>query len=170
MGQHALDSQQRGLDLRGEDVEALDDEHVVAAPTDPPNPPQRAAARARLGHDGRAVPRAVTDQRHGLFAERGEDQFAFLPIGEQISAQRIDDFGVQVVLEDMQPVLMAAFGAHAGSDHLGQAVEIVGFDSRRIFNLPARGLAPLGDKDSARKGSWRRLMPAFSARSARCRK
>ncbi len=58
-----------------------------------------------------------------------------------------------MVLEDVQPVLMAALGPHARSDHVGQAVEIVRLDSRDIFDLPARGLVPqLGEKDAGSQG------------------
>ena len=49
MRQRAFDLQQRGFDLRGEDVDAADDEHVVAAPADAPDAPQRAAASAGPG-------------------------------------------------------------------------------------------------------------------------
>ena len=77
--QRALDRQQRGLDLRRKHVHAADDEHVVAAPADAPDAPQRAAAAAGLGRERGDVARAVADHRHGLLAERGEHQLAFLP-------------------------------------------------------------------------------------------
>ena len=44
MRQRTLDGQQRRLDLRGENIDAADDEHVVAASADALNAPNRASA------------------------------------------------------------------------------------------------------------------------------
>ena len=97
MRQRAFDPQQRGLDLRGEDVDAADDEHVVAAPADAPHAPQR-RPHGQARHQRGDVAGAIADHRHGLLAERGQHQFAFLAIGQHRAADRIDDILASVGL------------------------------------------------------------------------
>ena len=75
MRQRALHFQQRGFDLRGEQVDAADNEHVVAAPANAADAPERAAADAAAGFERRDIARPVADHRHGALAEGRQHQF-----------------------------------------------------------------------------------------------
>ena len=108
VGLHALDLQQHRLDLRGEDVDAADDQHVVGAAGDLLHADQRAAAGARSRGAGGDVARAVADDRQRLLGERREDQLAPLPVGQRLAGLRVDDLGEEVVLEDVQAALVRA--------------------------------------------------------------
>ncbi len=142
IGRHrALDGQQRGLDLRGKQGDALEDAHLFAPPGARPDAPHGASARAGLGDDRRQVGRAVADQRHGLAAERGEHQLPLFAVGERPAALRVDDLRVEVVFEDVQAVLRAALGGDARAEDLGQAVDVVRLDAGRLLDAAAHGLA-----------------------------
>src|SRR3970040_2575318 len=58
-----LDFEEDGLDLGGEDVHPLDDQHVVGPPPDPGHPAQRSPAGAVPGQDARQAPRPVPEYR-----------------------------------------------------------------------------------------------------------
>ncbi len=64
-----------GLHLHGIDVDALDDDHVVAASGDAVDAPVHPAAGTGTGQKAGQVPGAVADDGHALAAERGHDQF-----------------------------------------------------------------------------------------------
>ena len=61
----------------------------------------RSGARQQPGE----VPGAVTDHRHRLLRQRGEDELADLAVGQDLPGHRVDDLRVEVVLPDVQPVL-----------------------------------------------------------------
>src|ERR1035441_8027141 len=61
MGQRAFHGEQRGFDLRGENVHAADDEHVVAAARDAAHAAHGAPARAGPLRQHTDVARAVAD-------------------------------------------------------------------------------------------------------------
>ena len=75
-----LDAEHDLLDLRGEQVHAAQDDHVVVAPGDLLD---AAHARSRgAGQQPGEVAGAVPDDREGLLGERGEDELAHLAVGE----------------------------------------------------------------------------------------
>ena len=55
---------------------------------------------------------------------------------------RIHDFHEEVILENMQTGLPAAFGCHAGADDFRQAVDVICLDSCAILNVGAHGVCP----------------------------
>src|SRR5687767_347061 len=61
------------LDLRGEDVDATDDQHVVGAAGDLLDAPHGARAARK---EAREVARAVADHRQRFLRQRGDDQLA----------------------------------------------------------------------------------------------
>ena len=106
MRQRALDLQQRGLHLRRKDIDAANNQHVVAAAADAPYAPQSPAARAWPGKKRRDVARAIADHRHGLLAEGGQHQLALLAVGQQLAGLRIDDLRVKMIFEDVQAIML----------------------------------------------------------------
>ena len=80
MGQGALYLEQRGLHLGGEHVHSTNNEHVVAAASDPLHPPDGSAAWACLRDQRGDIAGAVPKQRHGLLAQRRDDEFPFLAV------------------------------------------------------------------------------------------
>ena len=89
-------------------------EHFQPAPDLPEPPPypressQRAPANARAGQHGRHVSRPVTDQRHGLTRQCGEDHFTRRPVGHRLTGNRIDDFEKQIAFTQMVSLFPAA--------------------------------------------------------------
>ena len=118
VGEGAAGAEQCRLDLRGEDVNAADDNHVVAAAGDAMDSAEGPAAGTGAGDQACDVARAVADHRHGLFAEGGEDEFALVAIFEDAASFGVDDLGIEVILQDVEAVLAGAFDGDAGADDL----------------------------------------------------
>jgi len=69
--------------------------------------------------------------------------------GQHLAGFRIHNLGVEMIFEDVQPVLRFAFDGNAGPDDLRQSVDIVGADATRRFNAAAHGIGPrLGAENS----------------------
>src|ERR1035441_4712495 len=134
--------QQRAFDLRGEDVHAADDEHVVAAARDAADAAHRAPARAGLGGQHADVARTVADHRHGLLAERGQHQFALFSVRHDASRLGIDHLRVEVVLENVQAVVIGAFDAHARPDDFRQAVDVESLNPALRFDVTPHRFGP----------------------------
>ena len=76
---HAAGAEQHVLHLRGIDVDAAHDQHVVVAAAQPGQPDRGAAALARPDGQAADVAGPVAQQRHGLLGQRGEHELAFGP-------------------------------------------------------------------------------------------
>ncbi len=141
------------LDLGREDVDAPDDEHVVGAAPGLGHLHMGAAAGAGLPGEGADVPGAVAQQGEGLLGDGGEDQLALTALGEDLPGVGVDDLGDEVVLVDVHPGLGGALEGDAGAGELGQAVNIVGFNTQRILDVLAHLLTPgLGPEDARLQG------------------
>ena len=86
--------QQARLDLRREEVHAVDDDHVVAARVDARDAAHGAAAGAGRRLDAREVARAVADHRAAGAVERREDELARLAVGKR--QQRVEKAGDKI--------------------------------------------------------------------------
>ena len=84
----ALDPEQDVLDLRGIDVDAAQDQHVVAAAVDRAHAGERAPARARRRVDGGDVGRAVAQQRQRLLRQRRDHELARLARRDRLAPCR----------------------------------------------------------------------------------
>jgi hypothetical protein len=82
------------LDLRGKEVDPADDQHVVAPPLDPLDPPHRAAF---AGEEAGEIAGPVAEERHRFAGRRGENRFALLPVGKHRPGIGIDH-GVAVMI------------------------------------------------------------------------
>jgi len=133
---------QHGFDLRREDVDAADDQHVVGAIADALHAAQRAAAGALAGDQRRNVARAEAQERKGLFGERRENEFAALAVGKDLAGVGIDDLGIERVLEDVNAVLGHALAGDSGADDFGQAVDVDGLEGEPFLDGFAHLLGP----------------------------
>ena len=64
------------------------------------------------------VARAIADHGHGLLAQRGQHQLALNAVRQRLAGLGIDDLRIEVILEDVQAIVLAAFAANAGSNDL----------------------------------------------------
>ena len=135
------------LDLRGENIHAAHDHHVVAAPSDFFHAPHGAR---RAGQQAREVARAVTHDGERLLGQAGEDQFADLPIRQRLARARVHHLGVEMVFPDRRAVLgLDAFIGHARTDHFAQAINIHRIDVHALLDGAAHLVGPgLGAKDA----------------------
>ena len=105
--------------------------------------------------EGGDVARAVADHRHGLLAQRGQHQFAFLAVGQRLAGLEVNDFRVKPILEDMRSGLALAFHGHAGADDFRQAVNVVGLDAAFGLDALAHGFGPrLRAEDARAQGQF----------------
>ena len=130
------------LDLAREDVDAVDDEHVVGAGVDAVHDAHRAPALALLNLEAREVAGAVAHHRGAEAVEGGEDEFAFLAVGQRLEGVGIDDLRVEVVLPDVQPVRVLAVAGDAGAGDLGETVDVVGGDAGDLLDARADFVRP----------------------------
>jgi hypothetical protein len=78
-----------------------------------------------------------------LFGQAGEDEFAELTVGQGVSGLGGDDLGVEVVFPDVQAVLgFEAFLGHAGTDDLGDSVDVDGVDVEALFEGDSQLASP----------------------------
>ena len=115
LGKCLFRSFSNGLDLAREDIDAADDQHIVAAAHGLGHAHMGAAAGA-----GRAVQHAqiagpVAQEREGFLVQRGENQFADGAFRQDFACIRVDDFSVEVVLVDVHAALLFALESHPGA-------------------------------------------------------
>ncbi len=111
----AVDLEQDLLDLRRVDVDAAQDEHVVAGPEHRAHAPQRPPARARRFGQRRDVGRAVASERQPLLGQGGQDELARPLAVDRLLTRRIDDLGREVSSVDVRAARrVLALGRHAG--------------------------------------------------------
>ena len=120
----------------------MDDDHVVAARVDARDAADGAPAGARRRLDAREVARAVADHRAAGAVERRENELARLAVGQRLERVRVDDLGVEVVLEDVQARAVDAVAADAGAGDLGEAVDVVRDEAGGLLDLAAHLLGP----------------------------
>ena len=106
-----FEAKQCVLDLRGEDVDAPHDQHVVRAAEDLADPRAGPTARARLAGQVGPIPGTVAQgQRLG---GRREHQLADLAVRQAHARLRVHDLGDVVILPDVQLAPVATVGGDA---------------------------------------------------------
>ena len=142
------------LDLRGEHVDAPDDQHVVGAPGDAHDARVRAPADARLIDDPRDVAGAVA--QHGLrpLGQGRDDQLAGLAHGQALAAIGVYGLEQEAVFPGVQAVArLDALAGDAGADDFRQAVDVDRLDPQALVDLGAQGVGPrLGAVDADLEG------------------
>src|SRR5205814_9593784 len=101
-----------------------------------------ASARAGAGDDAGDVARAVTHQRHGLFAQRREHDLPLLALGQHPPAFGIDDLHDVVVVPVVDAGVLGAVDAGARAVQLRESVAVVTVDAQQAADSLAHGLAP----------------------------
>ena len=142
--------QQDGLDLRREDVDPPDDEHIVRAAHGLAHFHVGAAAGTLLPGEHTDVPGAVAQQGEGLLGDGGEHQLPLAPLGEDLAGVGVDDLSDEVVLVDMHTRLGRALEGYAGAGQLGQAIDVVGFNPQGVLDVLAHLLRPCLRAEDAR--------------------
>ena len=84
--------EQHRLDLRREDVYALDDQHIVAAAHGLAHLDMRPPAGAVLMTQNADIARAVAQQREGLLRDRRKHQLALCSLRQHLAGIRVDNF------------------------------------------------------------------------------
>src|ERR1700694_3355465 len=133
---------QHSLDLRGIDVHAADDQHVVVTPGDALQAQVRPAAGAALRGGAGDVARAIAEHRQCLLGERRDDELARLALGDRPPAAGVDDLEEKMVLPAVQPVLRLALDGYARPHDLGQAINVDRLQAKPDLDLAPHGLAP----------------------------
>src|SRR3974377_1041726 len=86
-------------------------------------------------HKAADIACAIANQRHTAPGERGEDHFATFTVGQNFTAQRIDDLEQQVCLAQM--VTASSLTLHAAAQaHLRHAIVIVYPAGKTFFDCP----------------------------------
>ena len=112
------------LQLRREDVNAANDQHIVAPAADAVH-----AAHAARGsrEQTRQVAGAVADHRQRLFGQRGEQQFALLAIIQRRAVVRVNDLRVEMIFPDGRTVDgFDTLHRHARPHHFGEPIDVQG--------------------------------------------
>ena len=135
------------FDLGREHVDAANDQHVIAAPGDLVQAPHRPRSTWQQACQ---VAGTVADHGQGLLAQGGEHQFAHLPVRQHFACHRIDDFRVEVVFPNSQPVLgFRALHGHTRAHDFREAVDIQGGDAHTVFDGAAQLTGPgFGTEDA----------------------
>ena len=131
------------LQLRREDVDAANDQHVVAASADAIHPPHAArGARQQAGQ----IAGTVADHRQGLFGQGGEQQLAVFAIRQRRAVVRVDYFRIEMVLPDGRAVGgFQTLHRHPRPHHFRKAVDIQGCDPETTLDFrPHRQRPRLG--------------------------
>lgn len=99
-----FDVHEHGFNLRREDIDAADDEHIVRPAADALHSDEGAAAvGADLVIERAYIARAVADERHALLPERGENELPSRAVGDLFQGVGVHYLGIEEVLHDMEP-------------------------------------------------------------------
>src|SRR5450631_1787173 len=95
LGTEVRIAQQDILDLGGKDVDATNNQHVIAASGDLVH---TAHVVRRARQKAAQITRTITDDRQRLLRQRGKDQFTIDTVGQNFTRVRVNDFRVEVIL------------------------------------------------------------------------
>jgi hypothetical protein len=80
----------------------------------------------------------IAEDRHRLFRQRGEYEFTFLAVGQDLPCRRIDHLGIEVIPPDMNPVLgLDAFARTPRPHDLRKAIDIDGVKIEGLCDVGA---------------------------------
>ena len=147
------------LDVAGEEVDALDDEHVVEPAVHALQADRGASAAAGLRGERDDVAGAEADHRAGGLLEGGEHQLAPGAFFHRLVGAGVEHFDEDVVLGPVQAVLLLAH-AGAGAEDVRQAVVVI----HRGAPQGLDALAGLGDRAAGLAGHEDALHRQVAAR------
>ena len=100
-------------------------------------------------NEKRAWEKKYSELADKLLGDGGDDQFAFAVALDRFERCRVDDFRIEMVLEDVQAVLGFALAGDAGADDFGEAVDVIRLDAGTLLDFSAHLLGPwLGAEDA----------------------
>src|SRR5207249_1770487 len=135
---HAGLAQQDGLDLARVEVDTLEDHHVVGPAAQPVEPERRPPAVALGAREhAREVAGAVADEGQPDARERRDDQLALGAVRDDGAGRGVHDFGMGVVLPDVDPRARRAVDPHAGTAGLGHADDVEAPDRELALDAAA---------------------------------
>ena len=137
MRPNLIDAEQYALNLGWEDVDALDDHHIIAAALHLFHPDVGAPAGTGGVVEAGDVAGAVAQKRQRLFKERGDNQLAGGARGQHLAGFGIDDLRDKMILPDVQPAAVFTFSRNAGAGQLAHPVVVGGDDAEVFLNLLA---------------------------------
>ena len=142
MAVEATEAGQQLLDLAWKYVFSAHDQHVIGPTLDPKEASIRAATCTGLRGEHSSIPRAVPHHRRGLSTEARQHQLTWLAFLKWRPGVRVHNFRVEVILEDVQAIVPAAFGCHSGPTQLRQTINVEGFQVEARFDLTPHAIAP----------------------------
>jgi len=110
VGLGSFDAGQDMFDLRREDIDAPDNQKIVGSAQKAVHANSGTATGTGFPYQIGDIPGSVADQRGTFAAEGGDDKFSLLPVGERLSGERINDFGIEHVFVDVEPFLAGTLG------------------------------------------------------------
>ena len=122
------------LYLHWEDVDALDDEHVVGAALDAVDAAVCAPAGALAGQYACEVAGAVAQDWHHGAVEGGDHHLSHLSVGHWLEGVGVYNLEYVVVFPKVHAVLLFALEGYSGSVHLCHAEGVVGFHSEHALD------------------------------------
>ena len=104
---------------------------------------------ARLRVQGGDVPGPIADDRKSFLGDGGKHQFPGFPVGQDLAAVGVDDFGNKMIFEDVQSLFgFVAFDGHPRPHHFAQAVNVNRRQIELLFDFVTHTLRPgLGPED-----------------------
>ena len=134
--------QEDRLNLRREDIDTANGDHVVSSSNDTFHPGGGAPTGAFLARQARAVSRPITDQWQRLFCHTRQDKLSHFAVRHGFVCVGVNDLGNEVILENVHPLLLCALDRHARAHRFGQAVNIESQDAQARFDLLSHALRP----------------------------
>ena len=128
------------LDLRGEDIDSADDQHVIGPAEDTRQAAMGPAARARLRMKKRPITRAVPQNRRRPPHEIRQNNLALLPVFKNFTGRRIDDLDDIGVLPDVHVLAADTLEGNPRPIEFTQTIRIEGADPEQFLDLQARVL------------------------------
>ena len=138
----AFDGEQNAFDLRREEVNAADDEHVIAAAANLLHADERTAAGALLINEAGDVMCAVAEERHAFLRDGGQRQFAFFSGRQDFACVGIENFWIVVIFEDVETVVGFAVHGDAWAHDFGKAEHVMRFDTGLLLDEIAHAFRP----------------------------
>ena len=139
MGRDIGDVDEDILDLGREHVDALDDQHIVGSAHGFRHSAMGSAAGAGLIIELSDILGAVSEHRHTLTGQGGDDQLADFTLAEALAGIGVDDLGQEVILRKMHTVARFTVAGNTGAAQLGHAVVVGYADVEVVLDLLTHG-------------------------------
>ena len=134
--------QQHRLNLRREDVHALDNQHIVAAAHGFAHLDMCPTARTLLVPKNADIACPVAQQRESLLRNRGEHQFTLRSFRKHFAGVWVDNFCDKMIFVDVHAGLCAALIRHTRAGKFSQTVNIICFDTETLLDILPHLLTP----------------------------